>query len=230
MTDTIRCSSCGATNRAGAEWCAQCLRRFVAPPPPPPQRTLSSPADVSTPAGTRPPDAGSAPAREGRRGAFEVTAQGITWTCPRCENVNDLGENVCRVCGTRFAEFVTPAATRPKRDPGTAALYSLFLPGAGHAYLGMWPQAIARAAVSLWVLFVVLATAFQRGAGGSLVIMVAFGFAALALWVVAAHDAYREANEEPTLVILKGKVFLYVVLGLLVLLVGLMVPAILRIS
>lgn len=94
------------------------------------------------------------------------------------------------------------------------ALVSLFMPGAGHAYLGMWGQAIARGAISIWVVFTALIGAIQ----GSVMLGVVFGTAAVALWAVAAHDAYREASGAPSAVLLKGRIFLYVVLGLLLLL------------
>ena len=57
---------------------------------------------------------------------------------------------------------------------------------------------------------------------------VVFGIVAFVLWGVAAHDAYREARRESAMVILKGKVFLYLVLGLLMLMVVLLVTAGLR--
>lgn len=105
-----------------------------------------------------------------------------------------------------------------------AAMVSLFLPGAGHAYLGLWGQAVARAVITLWIFFVLLISLLQRGPSSARVAVV-FGVAATALWAVAAHDAYREAREEQGLVLLKGKVFLYTVLGLLVLLVVLLMSS-----
>jgi hypothetical protein len=98
----------------------------------------------------------------------------------------------------------------------------LLCPGAGHAYLGLWGQAIARAVVSVWVGLVVLFAALQGGPG-ALPTILAFGAAAFCLWAVAAHDAYREAREESDATVLKSKHFLFLVLGLLGMQVGLMV-------
>jgi hypothetical protein len=109
-----------------------------------------------------------------------------------------------------------------------AAMLSLFFPGAGHGYLGLWGQAVARTVLSLWVLFVVLVSVLQRGQAGSAMIGFVFGVAATGLWAASAHDAYREARREPSLVLLKGKVFLYLVLGLLALLMLLLVSSGLR--
>lgn len=130
----------------------------------------------------------------------------------------------CRACGTPFAETLREREERPARDPGTAAMISLFMPGAGHGYVGMWGQAIARAVISIWVVFTALLGAVQRATG----LVVVFGLAAIALWVVAAHDAYQEAQGNSAAALLKGKVFMYVVLGLLGVLFVMLVGAAFR--
>lgn len=153
-----------------------------------------------------------------RRGAFAVAGDDISWTCDRCDTDNELAARMCRVCGTQFGDTVQPRPSRPQRDPNTAALVSLFFPGAGHAYLQMWNQAIARAAMSTWVVGVAIVAALQRGVPGSGLIVALFGLTAFALWGVAAHDAYREASDDPHAVILRPRMFLYVTMGLLFLL------------
>jgi len=159
-----------------------------------------------------------------RKGAFRVTEEGILWTCRACETENPIDLERCSACGTAFSDTLKePEAAREYRDPGKTAMYSLFLPGAGHAYLGLWGQAIARAVISIWVVFTALMGAIQRS--GGTVIAVVFGLAAAALWVIAAHDSYREAQGDRSMVILKGKLFLYVVLGLLLVLLVLLVTA-----
>jgi ribosomal protein L40E len=158
-----------------------------------------------------------------QKGAFTVANDGITWSCRRCDAVNDLAQSNCNVCGTPFADVLRePGPMRPERDPGTTALLSLLCPGVGHAYLGLWGQAIARAVVSVWVGLVVLFAALQGGPG-ALPTILAFGAVAFCLWGVAAHDAYREARGEGDATALKSKHFLFLVLGLLGLQVGLMV-------
>ena len=274
----MRCPSCGGLNRAGADWCGQCLRRFTAPPAPvseapaaemipateaptpqtstpeappseaPPSEAQASIADpsmsayaayidddhaaavleaapggleeIEVPAAKPPP-----PETVGtERGAFKVTPTGIVWTCKSCDTENPLALQTCNVCGTQFAN--TLKEEKPKtteRDPGTVAMLSLFMPGAGHAYMGMWGQAIARGILQVWVLFTAMMGAIQRG--GSNIIVIVFGLTSVVLWALAAHDAYREATHEPKAVILKGRAFMYLVLGLLVLLIVLLMGA-----
>lgn len=230
-----------------AEWCGQCLQRFVEPEPepepapePPAAAVQGAEGDVdvapeAVPLTVPPGDPDTAPAPPTlpppptaavgtTHGAFTVREHGVVWTCSRCETENPLDVQICEVCGTSFAEVMRPPVERPERDPGMAALVSLFFPGAGHAYLGMWGQAIARGVLSLWVLFVVAVSVLQKGAGSGLIAAV-FGLAAFALWAIAAHDAYREARHEERAVLLKGKLFLYTVLGLLALLMVLLVGA-----
>lgn len=151
-----------------------------------------------------------------------MTERGVVWTCPRCGSENPLEAKTCTVCGSTLSDVVRgPGPERPPRDPGTAALVSLFLPGAGHGYLGLWGQAIARAVISVWVVFTALLGAIQR----SLPLAVVFGIAAVALWVIAAHDAYQEAQGASSAALLRGRTFMYVVMGLLGLLFVMLVAA-----
>ena len=154
-------------------------------------------------------------------GAFRISETGISWTCSRCETVNPLDASVCSVCGTTFADVIRPPDDRPERDPNTVAMYSLFFPGAGHWYLGLTGQAVARGVLSVWVVLVAILAAIA----GSMLMGVVFGLVALGLWIAAAHDAYREARHESAAVILRGRTFLYLVLGLLLLMVVLLVAA-----
>ena len=270
--DQMRCPTCGGLNRAGADWCGQCLRRFTAPPAPVSEPAVEpAPAPVEAPVMQAPVAQAPVPVAEptpeeisayaayiddGRgatqmpmpvapqqtptevapaktpppeavgteRGAFKVRPEGIVWTCKSCDTENPLALQACSVCGTQFANTLRDEPTeRVERDPGTVAMFSLFMPGAGHAYMGMWGQAIARGILQIWVLFTTLMGALQKG--GSSVIVLVFGIASVALWVLAAHDAYREATHEPKAVILKGRAFMYLVLGLLMLLIVLLMGA-----
>jgi hypothetical protein len=142
----------------------------------------------------------------------------LVWVCTNCETENALDAPFCSVCGTTFADVIRPKVARPTRDPGMAALLSLFFPGAGHAYLGMWGQAAARAIINIWAFVVVLISALTKGQSGARTIAIVFSFVSLMLWVITAHDAYREASLQPGQVILKGRTFLYVVMGVLALL------------
>lgn len=250
MAETKRCPHCAGLNPATADWCGQCLERFtprpVAPPEaarpvvpaPPPVREPAVDVDAllaginAPPAVNESPPTGSAsppPAAAigTSHGAFTVREHGVVWTCSRCSAENGLDQQSCSVCGTAFAEVVQPKQERPQRDPGMATMMSLFFPGAGHGYLGLWGQAIARGVLHAWVLFVVLIALLQKGAG-SASLAVVFGLAAAGLWGVSAHDAYREARHESSQVLLKGKIFLYLVIGLLLLLFLLIVSSALR--
>ena len=247
--ETWACPECGARNRTTAEWCGQCFSR---PPRDEPAEASSDEAAAQTAPGpsraapasleeallqvaknrsrspATEPRAGALsvaqgpPERPVQRGAFTVAGDGITWTCRQCDATNDLSQSSCAVCGTEFAEVLRePAPERPARDPGTAALISLFFPGAGHAYLGHWGQAIARGAVSAWVGLVVFFAALQGGPG-AVPTLVAFGVAAFCLWAVSAHDSYRAAAGEDSAALLKNKHFLFLVLGLLGMQIGLL--------
>jgi hypothetical protein len=175
--------------------------------PPAPQRTID-PAAVGT-----------------KRGAFKVTETGVTWTCGRCDTENSMEAAVCVVCGADLATTLRPPEPeRPQRDPNMVAMLSLFMPGAGHAYLGQWPQGVARAVVQLWMLATVVIGAVQ----GSPLVWLTFGAASFGLWMIAAHDAYREATDKGRGVILQGRMFLWLVLGLLGLLLLVVVATAMR--
>lgn len=192
---------------------------MVRPPAPVSDLTLEGDADAGG------PSADLSGARViSQRGAFTATDAGVLWTCARCGTQNPLEAESCSVCGATLAELVRPPAKpRPARDPGTTALISLFFPGAGHAYLGMWGDFVARGILQVWVVGVTLLTAAQ---GGGTLVAIVFGVAAFGLWVVAAHDAFREANNEPSAAVLKGRVYMWVVLGLLgLLIVGILLSA-----
>ena len=221
------------------------------PSPPEPLPALDAAAGLPDPLVEAPPVAVETPAAEtpaaekelgtpmdftppkeavgAQHGAFSVKREGITWKCSVCDQENPLAAGVCGVCGTSFAAALRPPkeATEDK-DPGTATLLSLFLPGAGHAYLGQWGQAWARGILNMWVAAIVLLAGVQGGVAGSGSIPILFGVVAFALWIVNAHDAYREASNEPGQVLLKGRMFLWVVLGILALLMILLFSAAMR--
>jgi len=247
--EEVRCPQCGGLNRAGAEWCGQCLERFVPPkplenpggragggpppPPPPPPGSLQSeailselsqsepstePSQIEMPQRESGPNAAkSSPAPEDGK-AFIVGTDGISWACKKCETVNSIETDVCSVCGMSFADLLRPATPdKPRRDPNTVALISLFWPGAGHGYIGQWGQAIARGIVSFLLLVVTAVSFAQSGAGGMATI---FGGIAFSFWAVAAHDSFQEASNAPNKVILRPKYFLWFVLVVLMLMVG----------
>lgn len=231
MAETKKCPNCGAKNPASAEWCSLCLERFVVPvaveaskPEPSVPPSMADPEiaselrAISTDEPKPVPDA----AVGLERGAFKVSEEGIRWQCSVCDHVNELHALHCAVCGTPFAAAVKPKEERPQRDPGTVAMFSLFFPGAGHAYLGLWPQAITRGVLQFWVLIVVV-FGLVWDVPGSALLAGAFGLVAFALWLIAAHDAFREARDESRQVLLKGRMFLWLTLGLLAFLFSMLV-------
>jgi TM2 domain-containing membrane protein YozV/ribosomal protein L40E len=134
----------------------------------------------------------------------------VTWTCRMCETPNPLTADTCAVCGSTFSDTMRPPESQVTGDPNQAALYSLFFPGAGHAYLGQWGQAVARAIMSAWVLLVTVFLLFGASGGSNKVFAAVFALVATALWLTAAHDAFREASGQQSLVILQGRRYLYV--------------------
>ena len=227
-----RCPECGASNKPSAQWCGQCLNKFVTapppPPPPPPARSNGGAAELlheladerdgdGVPYVAPVSPAYRTPTGSGEAGAVRVEEGQISWTCVRCDTVNEFDVNVCVVCGATFADSIRPPEEpRPARDPNKVALISLFMPGAGHAYLGMWGEGFARAVISAWVVLVAVFAAAQDVAQAKIMAAL-FGMVATGLWMIAAHDSYREASGTSSSVILKRRVFLYLVLGLLML-------------
>ena len=138
-----------------------------------------------------------------------------------CDAENPLQATACSVCGSSFADTVRePDRSVESKDPNMAALLSLFLPGAGHAYLGRWPQAIARATVSFF-LFLVTAISIGARGGTSTLVAVVFALVSFLWWAVAAHDAYREGSGDASRAVLRDRMFTYAVLGIFVLMTAL---------
>jgi hypothetical protein len=232
VAESKKCPNCGAKNPSSAQWCSLCLERFDVPaavdaqaqPEPSVPASMADPEIVGElrAIGAEEPKPVATAAVGLERGAFKVSEEGIKWTCSVCDHVNSLDALHCAVCRTPFAAAVKPQEERVERDPGTVAMFSLFFPGAGHAYMGMWPQAITRGVIQFWVLLVVV-FGLLWDVPGSAILAGSFGFIAFALWVISAHDAFREARDESTQAVLKGRVFLWLTLGLLGLLFSLIV-------
>jgi hypothetical protein len=154
-----------------------------------------------------------------QRGPFTVSDRGVTWACATCGSVNAMESEICSACGSTLHATLAPDedGNRKDRDPRLTAMVSLAYPGVGHAYLGMWGQAVARVTIATWILAAVIA-GLSVEAAGARVLAVVFVLVALGMWGVSAHDAYREAQRQQRLTILKGRMFLYLVVGLLALL------------
>lgn len=181
-----------------------------------PATTAPEPADPATPENgtTTTPPAGSTTAV---RGPFTVGDEGVTWVCAACGSANPIDLPICSVCGSSFKATVEPETVLPERDPNMTTLVALVYPGAGFAYLGRWPEAIGRGVVATFTIAIALIAALVGHGSSATFIAIAYGLAAFGLWAASAHDAYRVAQHQEALVILKPRTLLYVLLGLLVL-------------
>ena len=107
-----RCPSCGASVRAGADWCTLCYADLrPAPPPPPPPPPAPEPVAVAAPvpvavsvaAG---PDPLSASYDEVLGAALAGTPLAgppePTWPCFDCGGANSYDETACTTCGAVF--------------------------------------------------------------------------------------------------------------------------------
>jgi hypothetical protein len=161
---------------------------------------------------------------EGGGGPVHRTAQGLVWTCPRCDLVNPIETRICTRCGARFESlFVRPDQGPARADPGRAARLSLLFPGAGHIAIGRTADGVARAVVFGWIALTVLAMLVMRGGfrpGPLLPVMLLYLASAAAVYGFTAVDARRAAEGEPPL--LTSRILLYGVGALILLTVGIM--------
>jgi RNA polymerase subunit RPABC4/transcription elongation factor Spt4 len=231
VSETRRCPNCGALVAADAEWCGQCyqpLRSAVDAEPPSDAEHLAS-ADPGTTASAGAEDATGRSARAGATagatletpggGVVEIADGGrATWTCPICQEVNELDRAFCRVCGTPFARLFAEPEPPPQVDPERAAVWSLAFPGLGHWRLNRKADAVARFVLFGWTfgtLAVIVVSRFGKGGlGPTLPLVALFAFAALTVYVLSALDAYRIANRDDPLV--SSRTLLWASAGLVV--------------
>ncbi|HEV8682876.1 MAG TPA: hypothetical protein VGS09_08900 [Actinomycetota bacterium] len=232
MSTERRCPNCGGLVGADAEWCGQCFARLdrtgrapgvpegakrPAPPGEPPEEV--QPAEAGSPLQA----AVEAEAGGGGGGAVRRTAQGLVWTCPRCDLANPIELRICTRCGARFESLFTQPEQGPRIDPGRAARLSLLFPGAGHIAAGRTADGVARAVVFAWVALTVVAILVMRGGfrpGPLLPVLLLYLAAAAVVYGVTAVDARRAVDGEPPL--LTSRMLLYGVGVLILLTVGVM--------
>lgn len=149
MTERIRCTSCGATEPAGAGWCGQCLTPFAVVPP--------DTASPSTAPDAPPPGVPPAPTPDGAADAAARdvrTVDGeVEWRCAACDGWNPLLAVRCTRCGTERTGFGTAAEVRgrPVAALGLRVATSAVLPGLGHLLSGRAGTGTAR--LLLWLLW-----------------------------------------------------------------------------
>ena len=230
-----RCPNCGGLVGPDAEWCGQCLTKLndrPAEPAPVASEASEQGTEVAEPAATATGQRPAAPERvnggprgDGRTTTGEAsgsrvvrsTPDGIVWDCPTCDETNPIDSLTCRVCGTTFGRLFEPEDERPKVEPGRAAVFSLFFPGAGHIVAGHRAEGIARAIIFMFALATGLLALFAslRGAGSGLFTMVmilGLGAAAI-LYVLSTLDAGRAAQGVAPIV--STRILLYGAVGLM---------------
>ena len=232
-----RCPTCGGLVGPDAEWCGQCLTRLTDRPAEAQPAAVASEREEpgSESAELHPAVPGARAASDGRanggpRGdgrastsessgsrVVRSTPDGIVWDCPTCDQTNPIDTLTCTVCGTTFGRLFEPPDQGPRVDPGRAAMFSLFFPGAGHIAAGHPAEGIARAIVFLFALATGLLALFAnlRGGGPGLftVVMVLGLGAAAALYVLSTLDAGRVA--QGTSPIVSTRILLYGAVGLM---------------
>jgi ribosomal protein L40E len=179
-----RCPNCSALVTPDAEWCGQCFTSLRAP-------ELAGEA-VGESAGE--PAARPAPVAVAS-GTGEDGRVEATWPCPTCGSANPIEVDVCRVCGTSFAQLLRQQEERPAIPAREAFLWSLTFPGVGHAKLGRGPDGIARG--TLFVLtfgltLVIVLSGVSTGPVFAVVLLLLVS--ALTIYLGSAAEAYRIAE------------------------------------
>lgn len=169
MVVRITCPHCGASNLEDAEWCGQCYQPLKEKPPP-----SDGPVEVE-PSGAEAADLSS------------DTTSGSMWACALCGERNPLELDVCSVCGTSlFAAYEEPA---PEIDPRDALVASV-VPGLGMARAGMGGEGLI---AGILTAFSVLGGVAIVASGEPLAAVIVV--CGLALWAVAARDAFVVARD-----------------------------------
>lgn len=217
------CPRCGARNPDSADWCTQCYADLR-----PPAETPATEHAVAEPApGT--PTAAPTGASGGDR--FRRVGEEVEWRCVVCRTWNPVGVTTCPVCGTPFGRTLGISdEPEPLRDvdEGTALIASAILPGAGHIMLGRTAMGVVRAVT--YLLWAVGGWILLRGAAGtegSVLPAVPLLLGAFVLWVTSCWDAVMLAGERGPEV-LTPRMFFWLVVGVVGLLIMSVVPAIMQ--
>lgn len=229
MSTERRCPNCGGLVGADAEWCGQCFARLDRTGAPASRGPETAPR--TTPSGQpdeavqrlEAPSPRETVVEAGGGGPVRRTAQGLVWTCPRCDLENPIERRVCTRCGARFESLFTRPEERTSIDPGRAARLSLLFPGAGHIATGRTADGVARAVVFGWIALTVVAILVMRGGfrpGPLFPVLLLYVASAVAVYGITAVDARRAVEGEPPL--LSSRILLYGVGALILLTVGIM--------
>lgn len=200
-----RCPNCGALVGVGAEWCGQCYASLG---------PEEAPAGESSPAD---PEAALAEAIPGATAPAGGETESPTWPCAVCGSPNALESDFCTVCGMPFgAGFEEPSA-RPEVQPKTAVVSSCLLPGLGHMRCGRWVEGTVSTVLFVWAIGCAAAFLLFRpetGRGAFVPVAIVFFLAALAVYTLAALDAFRiSSGVEP---LASARALLWISVGMLV--------------
>ena len=217
-----RCPNCGGLVGPDAEWCTQCFARLDQP------AAAEAGQEVPPPAATEPAPNGQEASEEGAPefvhlgpqtgigAGLHAKGEAIVWDCAVCGTENPLEAAACSACGTPFGQIFKEPEEGPSVDPGRAATWSLFFPGAGHFLAGLKGEGFARGIVFLFSLLLGLFSIGPVRAGSGMaytfMMVVSLGFAA-GIYVTSTADAGRAARGDPQ--ILPMRALLYGAVGLI---------------
>jgi hypothetical protein len=255
----VRCEECGARNPESAAWCSQCYTPLGAAheEPGPETAELQEPVpgasqrqEAVREAAQRQEPAPAAPAEPASRDVDETAREsaekpapgaaaqdriregesGFEWRCETCGTWVALDEAACGVCGTRFRLSPEEEKEVVDREPGLVLAASALLPGAGHILLGRAVDGWVRAGTyAAWLAGAVLLLVTGRGTEIPVLPAVPLVLGAVALLGVSMLDAARLARGEHEQV-LTPRVYLWLVVGVVGLLVLGFLPGLLRIG
>jgi hypothetical protein len=147
---------------------------------------------------------------------LHAKGESIVWDCAMCGTENPIDAANCSVCGTRFGQIFEEPEEKPAVDPGRAAMFSLFFPGAGHFLAGSKGEGFARGIIFAFALLLGIFSIgpVRAGSGGAYLFMMVLSLSfAAAVYVTSTYDAASEARGEKP--ILSMRILLYGAVGLI---------------
>lgn len=217
----MNCPNCNSLNPDDAEWCSLCLTRFEEPllvpklQPTDPQTEQVWQSIAGEAPGPQGHDDPAPPPQRLQSGPIVRTERGLIWSCPSCDNKNDLEQEICPVCGTSFYDAFKPPeeAIGPNRalSSQVAALLSL-IPGAGHIYAGRVAEGVTRLFLATWwTLTIILVPASLPMLALTKIVYV---LALMGLMAISAVEASRAAVDPRSISLLSTRAILYASMSL----------------